>query len=224
MDNTVSGTEQLATKTELLVRNLESHRYMMKLVLERGVSVLALLLLVLPLLVVAALIKLDSPGPILYRQVRVGRRGRLFTMYKFRSMVDRAEELHDWLATSTGQDESPIFKLRRDPRITRVGIFLRRSSLDELPQLINVVRGEMSLVGPRPPLVREVERYEQWQLARLEAVPGVTGLWQVNGRSELPFEEMVRLDLEYINHWSLGLDWKILLRTVPAVLGGRGAY
>ncbi len=224
MDDTVGGTEQLAAKTVLLVRNLKSHRYMMKLVLDRGVAVVALLLLALPLLVVAALIKLDSPGPVLYRQVRVGRRGRLFTMYKFRSMVDRAEELHNWLATSTGQDQSPIFKLRRDPRITRVGNFLRRSSLDELPQLINVVRGEMSCVGPRPPLVREVERYERWQLARLEAVPGVTGLWQVNGRSELPFEEMVRLDLEYINHWSLGLDWKILLRTVPAVLGGRGAY
>jgi len=224
MRETVGGTEQLAARPELLLRNLDSHRYATKLVLDRVVAALGLLILALLMVVMAVLIKLDSPGPVLHRQVRVGRRGRQFTMYKFRSMVDGAEELHDDLAKSAGQQERPIFKLRKDPRVTRAGNFLRRTSLDELAQLINVVRGDMSLVGPRPPFPREVDLYEPWQHSRLEAVPGMTGLWQVSGRSELSFEEMVRLDIEYIDHWSLRLDCKILLRTAPAVFGGRGGW
>ena len=224
MHDTLGGVEQLAAKPDLLLRSLNGRRYVIKLAFDRIVAALGLVLLALPMLALAALILIDSRGSVLCRQVRVGRRGALFTMYKFRSMADGAEDLQEELASITGQEKSPLFKLRQDPRVTRVGSFLRRSSLDELPQLINVLRGEMSLVGPRPPFPREVERYETWQLARLEAVPGMTGLWQVSGRSELPFEDMVRLDLEYIDHWSLGLDCKILLRTVPAVFGGHGAF
>jgi lipopolysaccharide/colanic/teichoic acid biosynthesis glycosyltransferase len=145
-------------------------------------------------------------------------------MYKYRSMVDGASKRHDSVAASCGQSNRPIFKLRQDPRVTRLGRFLRRTSLDELTQLINVVQGHMSLVGPRPPLPREVELYAPWQRVRLEAAPGMTGLWQVNGRSELSFEDMVRLDRKYIENWSLRLDWKILVRTIPAVTSGRGAF
>jgi exopolysaccharide biosynthesis polyprenyl glycosylphosphotransferase len=182
------------------------------------------LLAISPLLIgIAIAVKLDSRGPILYRQERVGKDGRRFRIYKFRSMVIDAERL---LAELRGQNEAsgPIFKIRKDPRITRVGAFLRRWSLDELPQLLNVLKGEMSLVGPRPPLPSEVDEYEDWQLGRLRAAPGLTGLWQVSGRSEVPFHDMVRLDLHYIRNWSLGLDVEIMLRTVPAVLTSRGAY
>lgn len=204
--------------------SLECPRYMLKLLTDRVIAALALLALALPLLVLAVAVKLDSPGPVFHRQLRVGRRGRKFTMYKFRSMIDGASRQHDSLAVSVGQHESPIFKLRQDPRVTRLGRFLRKTSLDELAQLINVALGHMSLVGPRPPLPREVEQYAPWQLVRLEATPGMTGLWQVNGRSELSFDEMVRLDREYIERWSLLLDLKILLRTIPAVTSGRGAF
>lgn len=224
MHDTVGGTEQLAVRPDLLLRNIDGRTYATKLALDRIAAALALLLLALPMLLIALIIRLDSPGPVLYRQVRVGRRGRKFTIYKFRSMVDGAEELLDALAESTGQENQPIFKLRRDPRVTRFGNLLRRSSLDELPQLINVVRGEMSLVGPRPPLTHEVERYEPWQRARLEAVPGMTGLWQISGRSNLSFEEMVSLDIMYIDHWSLLLDLTVLIRTIPAVLSTRGGW
>lgn len=177
-----------------------------------------------PLLALIALaVKLDSRGPVLYGQLRVGKGGRQFRMLKFRSMAVDAESQ---LAMLRAQNEAtgPLFKMRRDPRVTRVGRFIRRWSLDELPQLFNVLRGEMSLVGPRPPVPSEVAEYEDWQLGRLGAVPGVTGLWQVSGRSEVPFHDMVRLDMHYIRNWSLALDIEILLRTVPAVLTSRGAY
>src|SRR6202011_4430864 len=144
-------------------------------------------------------------------------------MLKFRSMCQDAERRLEALRTQN-EASGPLFKMRRDPRVTRVGGLLRRWSLDELPQLLNVMRGEMSLVGPRPPLPSEVEEYEDWQHARLRAVPGLTGLWQVSGRSEVPFHDMVRLDLHYIRNWSLGLDIEIMLRTIPAVLTNRGAY
>jgi exopolysaccharide biosynthesis polyprenyl glycosylphosphotransferase len=175
------------------------------------------------LLVVALLIKLDSPGPILYRQQRVGKDGRLFAMLKFRSMHRDADKRRAELMAAN-EATGPLFKIRNDPRITRVGRVLRRTSLDELPQLLNVLRGEMSLVGPRPPLPSEVEQYEEWQLGRLRAVPGMTGLWQVSGRSNVSFHDMVRLDLHYIRNWSLSLDFEILWRTLPAVLGNRGAF
>lgn len=175
------------------------------------------------LAVIAILIKVDSPGPVLYRQRRVGKDGHHFWMLKFRSMRQDADGMLDQLR-DLNEASGPLFKIRRDPRVTRVGRVLRRLSLDELPQLFNVVRGEMSLVGPRPPIPAEVEQYEDWQLGRLRAVPGMTGLWQVSGRSEVPFHDMVRLDLHYIRSWSLSLDLGILLRTIPAVITNRGAY
>lgn len=172
---------------------------------------------------IALAIKLDSPGPVFYRQRRVGKDGRPFWMLKFRSMRPDAERLQAALR-SQNQATGPLFKMKNDPRVTRVGRLLRRSSLDELPQLFNVLKGEMSLVGPRPPIPAEVAAYEDWQHGRLRAMPGITGLWQVNGRSEVPFHDMVRLDLHYIRNWSLGLDLEILLRTIPVVLTSRGAY
>jgi exopolysaccharide biosynthesis polyprenyl glycosylphosphotransferase len=172
---------------------------------------------------IAIAIKLDSPGPVLYRQQRVGKDGRLFQMMKFRSMSQDAEQRRAALLAANEAD-GPIFKIRNDPRITRVGRWLRRTSLDELPQVFNVLRGEMSLVGPRPPLPSEVEEYEQWQLGRLRAVPGMTGLWQVSGRSDVSFHDMVRLDLHYIRNWSFSLDLEILWRTLPAVVRSRGAF
>jgi exopolysaccharide biosynthesis polyprenyl glycosylphosphotransferase len=182
------------------------------------------LLVLAPLLVAIAIaIKLDSPGPVFYRQERVGKDGRRFWILKFRSMRQDADQL---LAALREHNEAsgPLFKMRVDPRVTRVGRVLRRLSLDELPQLFNVLKGEMSLVGPRPPIPSEVEQYEDWQHGRLRAMPGITGLWQVSGRSEVPFHDMVRLDLHYIRNWSLGLDLEILWRTIPAVLTSRGAY
>ncbi len=184
----------------------------------------ALLVLAAPLmLLVAVAIKLDSPGPVIFRQRRVGKDGRLFTFYKFRGMVADAEaRLHE--VAHLNEVDGPIFKSRRDPRVTRVGRVLRRTSLDELPQLWNVLRGDMSLVGPRPPLPTEVAQYEPWQRDRLLAPGGITGLWQVSGRNLLGFEDMVRLDLEYITRWSLWLDLVILARTVLVVFTARGAY
>jgi exopolysaccharide biosynthesis polyprenyl glycosylphosphotransferase len=185
-----------------------------------GFGVVALL----PLFAIVGLaIKLNSPGPIFYRQVRVGKNGRHFGMLKFRSMCVDADR-HLEALQAQNEASGPLFKMKRDPRVTRVGAVLRRWSIDELPQLINVLRGEMSLVGPRPPIPAEVAKYEDWQLGRLRAVPGLTGLWQVSGRSDVPFHDMVRLDLHYIRNWSLALDLEILLRTIPAVLSNRGAY
>jgi exopolysaccharide biosynthesis polyprenyl glycosylphosphotransferase len=175
------------------------------------------------LALIAVAIKFDSKGPIFYRQNRVGKDGRRFSMIKFRSMRVDADEIIEQLR-HLNEASGPIFKMRRDPRVTRVGRILRRLSIDELPQLFNVLKGEMSLVGPRPPLPSEVAEYDDWQLGRLRAIPGMTGLWQVSGRSEIPFVEMVRLDLHYIRNWTLGLDIEILLRTLPAVLASRGAY
>jgi len=188
------------------------------------VAALLLLVLLSPLLALLALIiRLDSKGPVIFRQTRCGKDGKLFTFYKFRGMVADAEARQaefDHLNEAQG----PIFKMKHDPRVTRVGRVLRRTSLDELPQLWNVLRGEMSLVGPRPPLPKEVEKYEEWHRARLRAVPGITGLWQVSGRSHLGFDEMTRLDIEYLNVWSLALDLRILVRTVVAVVFAHGAY
>jgi exopolysaccharide biosynthesis polyprenyl glycosylphosphotransferase len=183
------------------------------------------------LLMVAVAIKLDSPGPVLFRQTRVGENGCLFTMLKFRSMKigndTRAHERHvaSLIRENLNVDQmgGSSLKLIDDPRITRVGRFIRRTSIDELPQLFNVLRGEMSLVGPRPPIPYELEMYQDWHKRRLEALPGITGLWQVRGRNRVSFDEMVRMDLEYIWHQSFWLDIGILLRTPLAVLSGRGA-
>lgn len=185
---------------------------------------LAALIVGMPVwLLIALLIKVDSRGPIFFRQPRLGKEGQAFGMYKFRSMVDDAEARLKQLLEDN-EASGPLFKMRQDPRITRVGTWLRRFSLDEFPQLINVVRGEMSLVGPRPPLVEEAAAYTDQQWRRLDMLPGLTGLWQVSGRSDLTFEEMVRLDLLYIENWSVRLDLVVLARTIPAVLSSRGAY
>jgi exopolysaccharide biosynthesis polyprenyl glycosylphosphotransferase len=170
-----------------------------------------------------ALIKIDSKGPVFYKQKRCTKGFKPFYMYKFRTMCNDADKRLGELRRYNGAD-GPIFKMKNDPRVTRVGKFLRKFSIDELPQLINVLRGEMSIVGPRPPLPQEVGEYQEWQKKRLNVKQGITGLWQVSGRSELSFEEMVRLDLYYIQNWSIGMDIKILLKTIPVVIFGRGAF
>lgn len=183
-----------------------------------------LLLLVLPVMaVVALLVKLDSRGPVFFRQERMGRGGRVFRIYKFRSMHVGAERLRRELE-ELNEYSGPMFKIRNDPRVTRVGDFLRRWSIDELPQLINVVTGDMSLVGPRPLWVEEAVQCEGWTRKRLDITPGITGLWQVLGRSSIPFEEMVKLDYMYVTAWSLSWDIRLLMQTVPAILAKRGAY
>ncbi len=172
---------------------------------------------------VALAVRLDSPGPAIFRQERVGRNGKTFTCFKFRTMVQNAEAQLDALRDRNEAD-GPLFKMRDDPRCTRVGKFLRHLSLDELPQFWNVLRGEMSLVGPRPAIPSEVAQYEAWQRRRLEVAPGISGMWQVSGRSNVGFEEMVLLDIYYIENWSPLLDVRIMLKTVPVVLFGKGAY
>jgi exopolysaccharide biosynthesis polyprenyl glycosylphosphotransferase len=173
-------------------------------------------------IVVPILIKKDSPGPVFYVQERVGKNGRLFSMFKFRSMVQGADKMQEQVMHLNEMD-GPVFKIRNDPRLTRIGRFLRRTSLDELPQLFNVFNGTMSLVGPRPPIVKEVSQYRPWQRKRLSVTPGVTCLWQVTGRNEVKFDEWMKLDMQYIDNWSLALDVKILLRTIKAVTERRGA-
>jgi exopolysaccharide biosynthesis polyprenyl glycosylphosphotransferase len=197
------------------------------LFLKRAVDVfLAVVLLLasaMPLAIAALLIKLTSRGPVLFRQTRCGLNGRPFTLLKLRTMVEGAEQQLDDVA-HLNEHEGPVFKAADDPRLTAFGRLIRRFSLDELPQLWNVLKGEMSLVGPRPPLPLEVARYERWQRRRLSMKPGVTGLWQVSGRNDIKsFEDWINLDLSYIDNWSLSLDARILLRTVPTVLTGRGA-
>ena len=194
-----------------------------KRLLDIVLALLGLTLLFPLLPAIIALIKLDSPGSILFRQKRVGQAGRLFTCYKFRSMVPDAESRKAGLAT-LNEATGPAFKIRDDPRITAIGHFLRRSSLDEVPQLFNVLLGQMSMVGPRPQIPAEVELYEPWHRGRLAVKPGITCLWQISGRSQVGFEEWMRLDLEYVRRRSLALDLKILLGTLPAVIARKGAY
>jgi lipopolysaccharide/colanic/teichoic acid biosynthesis glycosyltransferase len=182
------------------------------------------LLLNSPLLLIAAiLIKLESRGPIIYKSIRIGRGAKPFTFLKLRSMVDGADQ-HRHKLSHLNESDGPVFKIAADPRVTRVGRLLRVTSIDEIPQLWNVIRGEMSLVGPRPPIAEEVVQYEPWQLRRLDVVPGITCLWQISGRSRIGFQEWMRLDLEYIRHRSFPLDLKILVRTIPAVLTREGAF
>jgi lipopolysaccharide/colanic/teichoic acid biosynthesis glycosyltransferase len=183
------------------------------------------MLVLLPVLaVVALLVKLSSAGPVFYRTVYVGYRGRTFVGYKFRSMVDNAEDLKSKIE-HLNHMVGPAFKIRNDPRVTPLGRVLRKYSIDELPQLWNVVRGDMSLVGPRPPLPEEYKEFEPWQRAKLAVCPGITCYWQIEGRSEIwDFAEWAKLDLRYIEEWSLWTDLVILLRTIPAVIKGDGAY
>ena len=191
--------------------------------LHRVLALFALVLLAPLLLAVVLVVRLDSPGPALFRQVRVGRNGREFVIYKFRTMRTDAEALFDQVL-HLNEHDGLLFKVRQDPRVSNAGRWLRRFSLDELPQLWNVARGDMALVGPRPPLPREVARYDARTSRRLDVKPGLTGIWQVSGRSDLPWDEAIRLDLAYVEERSLALDLRILGRTVGAVLSGRGAY
>jgi exopolysaccharide biosynthesis polyprenyl glycosylphosphotransferase len=196
---------------------------LVKRVLDFTLAVLGLLLSAPLWLLVALAIKLESPGPAVFTQRRVGEKGRLFEIHKFRSMRKGAEEQQAELR-ARNEASGPLFKIKDDPRLTRLGPFLRRYSLDEIPQLWNVVRGEMSIVGPRPGLPSEVAQYQPWHRQRLEVPPGITGLWQVSGRSDLTFDEMCLLDIYYIENWSLRLDLSIMLRTIPRVLFAQGAY
>ncbi|MFB0525850.1 MAG: sugar transferase [bacterium] len=186
------------------------------------VSLIGLVLSAPVLLLTAVVIKLNSPGPLFFKQVRNGMNGRKFTLLKFRSMVVGAEEMQEELIALNEMD-GPVFKITNDPRMTRIGSFLRKTSLDELPQLINVLKGDMSLVGPRPPIPGEVTNYKTWQRRRLSMRPGITCFWQISGRNEVNFEQWMKLDLEYIDNWSLWLDLKILFKTIPVVLLGTGA-
>ncbi|MGZ8906988.1 MAG: exopolysaccharide biosynthesis polyprenyl glycosylphosphotransferase [Methylobacter sp.] len=207
--------------------------------LKRGVdilgSIIGIILLMPLILIVALVIKLDSSGPVIFSQIRLGKKGVPFVFYKFRSMrVDADDQIHreyvfDFInghnsKINQGSDDGPFFKIKSDPRITKVGRFLRKTSIDELPQLFNVLKGDMSLIGPRPPLPYEVEKYQSWHLTRiLEMKPGITGLWQVEGRSKTEWNDTVRLDIRYIRNWSFLLDFKILIKTVIEVLRCRGA-
>jgi exopolysaccharide biosynthesis polyprenyl glycosylphosphotransferase len=195
-----------------------------KRVLDFAGSLTALILLVPLLLMIAVAVAIESGWPVLFVQKRLGYRGREFRVFKFRSMRRDAEARFEDIRQQNEVTDGPIFKARQDPRITRVGRILRKTSMDELPQLLNVLLGHMSLVGPRPPLESEVLQYEAWQLRRLAVKPGMTGLWQVSGRSDLGFQDMVRLDISYVEDWSIWTDLKLLVRTPLAVITGRGAY
>jgi len=198
-------------------------------------SVIAILLFSPLMLITAIMIKIDSPGPIIFKQIRLGKKGMPFLFYKFRSMQYKADDrIHrdfvaslisgDTDAVNQGDADKPLYKIKSDPRVTKVGKFIRKTSIDELPQLFNVLKGDMSLVGPRPPLPYEVEKYQLWHLRRVTDMrPGITGLWQVEGRSKTTFDEMVRLDIQYIREWSPSLDVKILLKTVKVTLLRIGA-
>jgi exopolysaccharide biosynthesis polyprenyl glycosylphosphotransferase len=195
----------------------------LKRLLDIVLSALGLVALLPIWLAIMVAIRLDSPGPAIFIQERVGIHGRRFRFYKFRSMYADAEQrLAEVLAHN--ETDGPVFKMRNDPRISRVGAFLRRTSLDEMPQLINVLKGEMSLVGPRPPLPREVEQYRPGDIVRLSVKPGLTCLWQVSGRSQVGFDQWMEYDREYVRNMSLWLDLQILLRTVWVVISCRGAY
>jgi len=231
-----------SSQSVYLLRVQESLRYRLYLVTKRILDVviasIALVLAAPLMLVVGLAIKLDSPGPILFKQQRVkglGPDGKpiLFTFYKFRSMYHNADSsvhqkfMSDFI-NGNGRlhkdgNGKAMYKLAADRRVTRVGRFIRKTSLDELPQLINVIKGDMSLVGPRPAIPYEVEQYKEWHKRRLLVTPGITGLWQVKGRSSVTFDEMVRWDIEYAEDRSLGMDLRILLQTIPAVLSGKGA-
>lgn len=222
-----SGMDNLTILTGVYAETLSSSRQgyvRMKRTVDVALSAVGLILLLPLLTVLYLLVKLENPrGPVFFSQLRVGKDGRRFTMYKFRSMSVNAEEMKEQLE-HLNDIQGSMFKMKNDPRITRIGRILRKTSLDELPQLWNVVKGDMSLVGPRPPLPREVETYSDYDLQRLSVIPGCTGLWQVNGRNGVGFHEMVELDLQYIREQSLGKDIQIMLKTVRVLFGSKDAY
>jgi exopolysaccharide biosynthesis polyprenyl glycosylphosphotransferase len=193
-----------------------------KSLLDRGAAALGLVILAPFMFAISLAIRLGSRGPILFKQERIGLNGRRFTMLKFRTMVPDADKLKAGLLEKN-EMSGPVFKIKDDPRITRLGRILRKTSTDELPQLFNVLNGDMSLVGPRPPLAEEVNKFDHWQRRKLSVRPGITCLWQVRGRNNIDFQDWMKMDLEYIDNWSLWLDFRILARTIPAVLSGKGA-
>jgi len=201
----------------------DAWQHLCKRTLDVSVSLVVMLLLSPLFLLATLVVKLTSPGPVFFVQQRVGLNKRRFRLYKLRTMVaDAAERQRE--IEHLNEARGPVFKIRNDPRLTPVGKFLRETSIDELPQLFNVLKGDMSLVGPRPLPVRDYQGFRQdWQRRRFSVRPGITCLWQINGRSSVPFEKWMQLDMEYIDHWSLGLDFKILAKTIPAVLKGAGA-
>jgi exopolysaccharide biosynthesis polyprenyl glycosylphosphotransferase len=196
---------------------------MLKRALDIILSSLAIVILLPAFLLIGFLIKITSPGPIFFSQERCTTNGRRFTMYKFRTMVNDAEARQVYIA-GFNEVDGPVFKIHNDPRITKIGKILRRTSLDEIPQFFNVLKGEMSLVGPRPPIPKEVKNYQPWQRRRLSMKPGLTCIWQVSGRSNIGFDEWMKMDLQYIDEWSLALDIKLLLKTIPELFNGKGAY
>ena len=193
-----------------------------KRVLDIFISSVVLIIISPVMLAIALAIKSDSPGPVLFKQRRVGLKGKGFTLYKFRSMFKDAEAFRKELERFN-EMTAPVFKIKDDPRVTRIGRFIRKFSIDELPQLFNVLKGDMSLVGIRPPLPEEVAEYGERHLRRLTIKPGITGIWQVSGRNEIDFEEWIKLDLHYIDSWSPALDFKLLIKTIPAVIFANGA-
>jgi exopolysaccharide biosynthesis polyprenyl glycosylphosphotransferase len=196
--------------------------YLLKRALDTTLSILALAVIAPVMLAIAIAVRMDSPGPIFYRAQRIGRKGRTFACYKFRTMVQDADNLKADLEHMNERD-GVLFKIENDPRVTKVGKWLRKYSLDELPQFYNVLSGDMSLVGPRPPMAAEVEQYDLAHLRRLDVLPGITGLWQVEARQDPSFDSYISLDTAYIENWSLWLDMKILVRTVGVVLSGTGS-
>jgi exopolysaccharide biosynthesis polyprenyl glycosylphosphotransferase len=224
-----SGLGRLATKSRLkfkhgLWKSVVASSFFLKRSLDIVASSMAIIMLSPVFLITWLAIKVEDPGPSVFRQQRVGRWGKTFTMYKFRSMVMDAEKLKSQLLAQNESQAGVIFKMKKDPRITRVGAIIRKFSIDELPQLFNVLNGDMSLVGPRPPVPAEVQEYSLSDRRRLDVTPGITCIWQVSGRSDIDFEGQVRLDVQYINSQSFITDIIILFKTVPAVLLGKGAY
>lgn len=217
------GTSFAARLTRARMRRRTPVSRIVKECWEWPAALVALLVLIPMLVVVSVLIRVDSKGPVVFRQVRIGRDHRPFVMYKFRTMSVSAEEQREEL-NAQNEAAGPLFKIRKDPRVTRIGGFLRRYSIDELPQLVNVLQGHMSLVGPRPPLPAEAFSYEPHVRRRQSVKPGLTGLWQVSGRSDLSWDEGVRLDLSYVDNWSLVQDIQIIRRTAAAVIRHLGAY
>ena len=193
-----------------------------KRIIDIVASFTGLILLSPLILIVSMLIKLESKGEVIFKQKRVGLNGKEFYMYKFRSMVVNAEELKEQLE-SQNEMSGPMFKIKDDPRITKVGKFIRKTSIDELPQLINVIKGDMSLVGPRPSLPKEVKKFEQWMMERLEVKPGLTCIWQISGRNNIDFEDWMKLDIKYVRERSFKLDMKLILKTVLVLLGDKNA-
>lgn len=202
---------------------MRGFNYFLKRLFDITVSFILIVLLSPIYLLTAISIIIDSRGKIVFKQHRIGKNGKTFSMYKFRSMVSNADELREKLL-GINEMSGKAFKIRYDPRVTKVGRFIRKYSIDELPQLFNVLKGDMSLVGPRPPLPSEVKEYDDWEWRRLEVIPGITGLWQVSGRSDLSFDQWVKLDVYYIENWSIYFDIKLLLKTIPVLVKGKGAY